>query len=1018
MKNIQFHNTVALQISFISICLVTAVVSYFGYQGYQTESARKASNLATELLSVVKTTAAQLDLNLHEEIYLTPDDSLHGKQELGQIQVILASIKHINGLNNGHSSPIYTLRKTSDFNQTSEIEFVAMSDPDKGTNFYTGTRMLIEGFQLNAFEGAAGVTPIYHDSDGAWISAVVPLRKDNSVIGIVQADKRVDSYFEQLVDLKQDYLITATVLIIISAFFSWLAAMYTTTYIYGYSTRPLKYISQAIHAITQGDYQYRIRDQRNDQFNQVYSDFNKMADEIDQANMNRLQQLSDLEQHNKDLALSSNTKTISLNAKNNFLANLSHEIRTPMTSIMGFTKVLLQQNQKQANELLLHRISNASDNLMRLVNQTLDLSKLESGQIELNIKEYDLYSELVELIQMNGEKVAEKHIDLILKITRPLPKRILGDCLRTSEVILNLISNAIKFTHNGYVQINIDYKLAADNSLDLIIEVSDTGVGMTKEACQHIFNPFTQADSSISQSYGGTGLGLTIAKEITEQMRGSITVKSELGVGSTFRAILKQQPSQSPAIEDIDQNTRTLLANKRFLIIEDCPAIVNLLTDSCAKYAIECEATNEISTAPNLYHQARAQGQGFDGIILDWPLVENNVERSMQLLAEQGIKDLPIFIMLPYNHLHEFTSQYDALITKPLIEAEVIDAFVEYFQIDEANAVNKVNDIAASATELNPATDAAQSHENQRILVVEDNINNQVLIEYLLDDYGIAFDLAENGQQALDKMQNTNYDLVLMDVQMPIMDGLTATTCIRENLDKTAMPVVALTANTTPNDCLRIKEVGMNDIVPKPVDTSLLYSVLDSYLANTSPSTNKMSSPNEQRDLLHNELETGPTELDTCYVTSADKKILIVEDNKNNQQLISYMLEDIGIEFSLADNGQHAISLLESDSFGLILMDMQMPIMDGISATQFIRKNSLYDKIPIIAMTANTSAEDEESCLAAGMDGMVAKPIDFDLFNSLLQTYVETTDINQWQANNFSKSRANAHLSQTKSSRP
>ena len=374
-------------------------------------------------------------------------------------------------------------------------------------------------------------------------------------------------------------------------------------------------------------------------------------------------------------------------------------------------------------------------------------------------------------------------------------------------------------TANGFIVLHYFFKLChfwsgtnyeegPDNSLDLYIDVEDTGIGLTSEACKNIFNPFTQADASVSKAYGGTGLGLTIAKDIAEKMSGGITVESTPDAGSTFHVILRQKISRSTldtvttGAVDVDS-----LRGKRFLIIDDCPEIGDLLVPWFEALDIHCEFASDLLSAGLIYRNALANKSCFDGVLLDWPMEGNDVEESRQILIRQGIEDIPLFIMIPFGRSAGLESHYDGVIAKPLIHDEVFSTLADHYQTDGKDIELPEPGLPASADLI---------HAGQRILVVEDNESNQLLVEYLLEDYGIEYDLAENGKLALEKIENTDYDLILMDVQMPIMDGLTATSRIREALDKDAMPIVALTANTTPNDLIRCKNVGMNDVIPKP----------------------------------------------------------------------------------------------------------------------------------------------------------------------------------------------------------
>jgi len=1019
MKNNRLHISFATQICCISIALVSITAGYFGYQSYVSETQRKEDSLARELISIVKTAAIQLDISAHEEIFFDSETGLEGTSEFNRIRDVLVKIRDANNLVHGKGSPVYTLRKSMDFDSDNKVEFIVMSDTNEHGDYYSGATIAAEKLHLNAFTGKAAATGVYTDSEGAWISAAAPLIDDGEVVGLIQADRTVDFYFDELADLKQQYFIIGTICTAVGIILSWLFGLY--------ATKPLKVLLSATEAFGEGNYDYKILDTRYDDFQDLYDQFNVMAEKTKIAQSHAILKTKEITALNADLDISLDETRKSLAAKNEFLANMSHEIRTPMNAIIGFTQHLLDSNLPLKAKKLLQRVDSSAENLMRIVTQILDLSKIESGTLELNNKDYDLYKELEKITMMNEEKASERGIELILDIPRPLPPIMHGDVMRTGQVVSNLISNALKFTHKGYVSITVEWCLAQGREINLSITVKDTGIGIPQSACDTIFNAFTQADSSVSKSYGGTGLGLTIAKDISEMMQGNITVASVVGEGTTFKVCLVQALGENTSLAEIENVTYDDLVteanpdNKRYLIMDQCTLIGFQFSRWLG--ANNVIVANTLKKATSLIQHGIKTNEPFDVIIFDHEFNNLKISQINWSLKQCGLEQMSIFVMMPLGLSLQAEVELYTL-DKPLLYQHVLKSLhtpdeqnlglrrnVQAGEMNNSTSVNS-NDEEDSWNEkktINPLV------EHKKLLLVEDDINNQTLAILLLDDYGVAYDIANDGLEALQLLEDNVYDLVLMDIQMPKMDGIRATTLMRENVHTKYLPVIAMTANTTPSDREKYKEAGMNDFIPKPINNKHLFAVLDEFLLddmivmgatqfqfenndkkiNIRPeSTLDKTVPHQATPMVASSppLTTNNEGVSLNTVSTKPIKechLLLVEDNSDNQLLTSLQLDKYGTSYTISNNGQEALAQLKSRSFDMILMDMQMPIMDGLTATKHIREDPSFDHIPIIAMTADCKLDDKLIYTNAGMVDLVGKPIDIDSLFHVLDKYLK-----------------------------
>ena len=513
--------------------------------------------------------------------------------------------------------------------------------------------------------------------------------------------------------------------------------------------------------------------------------------------------------------------------KSDFLANMSHEIRTPMNAIVGMTHLALRSAQDPRQADYLRKIQQSSHHLLGLINDILDFSKIEADKLSLEHIDFPLATVLDNFSNLVSDKAAAKGLELIFDVAADVPDLVVGDPLRLGQVLINYGNNAVKFTHQGEIQVSVSVDHQDDARVTLRFAVRDTGIGLTDEQKGQLFQSFQQADSSTSRRYGGTGLGLAIARKLAEMMGGRVGVQSRLGEGSTFWFTARLGRSQRAS---------ALLApsaqaqGRRVLVVDDNANARQVLAEMLERLGFHAAAVEGAPAALSAVTEADQTGTPFDVVLLDWQMPDMD-----GLQAARELRQLPL-IRPPQRMLVTGYGREEALaragrddvvavLVKPVNPSLLLDHLMHVIQ-HATGAPSHTPDLAADAQRIERLAEL----RGARILAVDDNEINLQIARELLQEFGFEVDTAQDGQQAIEQVRGTSYDLVLMDMQMPVMDGLEATRAIRALPGHDRLPIVAMTANAMSQDRERCLEAGMNDFLPKPINPDQLLALVHAWV--------------------------------------------------------------------------------------------------------------------------------------------------------------------------------------------
>jgi two-component system sensor histidine kinase/response regulator len=513
-------------------------------------------------------------------------------------------------------------------------------------------------------------------------------------------------------------------------------------------------------------------------------------------------------------------------SRGDFLARMSHEIRTPMNGIIGMASLLKKTSLDSKQHNYVEKALSSANTLLRLINDILDFSKIDAGKLQLEAVPFNLEEILGNIANVVGMQAEKKGLEFIFRVDAKISQHLIGDPLRLGQVLMNLAGNAVKFTEQGEIVIAVGIEDQREDEITLRFSVRDSGIGLPPEQISHLFSAFTQADDSITRKYGGTGLGLAICKQLTELMGGKIWIESAPGVGTEFIFTAKMQLAEKSRAQDSPPTIS--LGGIRALVVDDNGAAREVLSAMLSSLKIQVDTAVDGMSAITCLEQAMEQGNPYDLVLLDWIMPGlDGIETARRIKANTLLAKIPAMLMVTANGREEAYVEaekvgLDGFLLKPVYASVMYDALLDILGVESISGPLSIREEMQG--------DNLFEISGAHILLVDDNLINQEVASEFLQDVGMVVTVAANGRECLEALDCNPYDLVLMDIQMPVMDGLEATRRIRQNSKFQKMPIIAMTAHAMTGDKEKSLAAGMNDHITKPIDSTALSGVLKKWL--------------------------------------------------------------------------------------------------------------------------------------------------------------------------------------------